>query len=86
MSEDTYRFMAGEGDLSGQPRDALLAVCIAQQQAAGFGHVIDLRLAPCPDCKAPGFNTGWGFWRHVCGAEILSGGETSTACPTRAEQ
>lgn len=62
-------------DLSFDPRLATLACCIANQQKAGFGNYIDLRQVECPECKAPGFNTGWGFWQHACGNQILPDGE-----------
>lgn len=61
-------------------RLALMAVCVAHQQNAGFKTYIDLRQAPCQDCGGAGFNTGWGYWLHVCGAEVMSGGEPSAPC------
>lgn len=75
------RFMRGHGNLVRDRRLKLLACCIVEQQRAGFGDVVDLRQWPCPACKAPGFNTGWGFFAHTCGAEVLSDGEWSTSCP-----
>lgn len=52
---------------------ALLAACIVGQQSAGFGTAVDLRQAACPDCGSAGFNTGWGFFKHLCGAEVVNG-------------
>ncbi len=72
----SYRVMAdGEGfeNLAHDPKLLLLAECIADQQTAGFGNVLDLRQAPCPECGAPGFNSGWGFFRHTCGADVTNG-------------
>lgn len=65
----------GVEDLSEDPRLALLAVSVANQQKAGFGPYLDLRQAHCPHCEAPGFNTGWGFWQFTCGLELLAGDE-----------
>ena len=84
-SGDLFRFMEGEGDLSGDPRIRCLAACLVNQQAAGFKHVIDLREAKCPDCDASGFNTGWGYWQFACGAEILTDGTPSKDCGETAE-
>ena len=81
--DDALHFLAGFGDLSADPRLACLAVCVVNQQAAGFRNAIDIREATCPDCKASGFNTGWGFWRFSCGAEILIGGEFGEPCGAR---
>lgn len=82
----TYHYMPvsadDEGyvtDLSKDARLSLLAACIADQQRAGFGDLLDMRQAPCPVCKSPGFNTGWGFFLHTCGAEI-GGGEIMRTC------
>jgi hypothetical protein len=72
-------------DASSDTRCAILAVCVADQQRAGFKSYIDLRQASCPDCTAPGFNTGWGFWRFACGAEILSDGEPCEPCGDKSE-
>lgn len=79
--EDVIRFLAGDGDLSSDPRMANLAACIVMQQGAGFRSVVDLREEHCPDCGASGFNTGWGVWRFACGAEIHPDGEPATLCP-----
>jgi hypothetical protein len=82
----SYRLLKGgpsEGfvvNLCDDERLALLAGCIADQQRAGFGDVLDLRQIECPCCTAPGFNTGWGFWRHTCGAE--SHDEGVSGCKT----
>lgn len=90
MSEEViYRFMKGvDGapSLHADARLALMAVCVATQQSAGFGPVIDVREAKCPICRAPGFNTGWGVFRHTCGAEYHNDDEGTTAepCPKRA--
>ena len=67
----------GEHNLADDPKLRLLAFCIISQQDAGFkdGHgntFVDLRQGECPTCKGAGFNTGWGFWKFVCGAEILN--------------
>ncbi|MCP5087904.1 MAG: hypothetical protein GY952_14015 [Rhodobacteraceae bacterium] len=80
---EVIKFMAGGGDLSEDPKLALLATCIINQQRAGFKNVVDLREELCPDCNAPGFNTGWGFLRFTCGAEILSCGEEAEPCGER---
>lgn len=78
----TFRFLkagrewaesGGGPNHADNPKLALMAVCVANQQKAGFGPVIDIREAPCPNCRAPGFNTGWGFFQHTCGAEVLAG-------------
>ena len=63
------------------PVIALLAVCIHSQQAAGFREAIDLRQVECPDCGSEGFNSGWGYWRFVCGAEVLTDGTPGEPCP-----
>lgn len=68
-------------NLADDPKIALLAACIVNQQVAGFKKRVDLRQVSCVDCGAPGFNTGWGYWRYLCGAEILSDGEPSAPCP-----
>lgn len=86
--ETEYRYAPdsdGTVNLATDLRLSLLAVCVASQQGAGFKNYLDLREAPCPECKAPGFNTGWGYWMHTCGAEILSDGEISEACRARKE-
>lgn len=72
----SYSVMAdseGFENLAHDPKLRLLAECIADQQAAGFRFVLDLRQAPCPGCGAPGFNTGWGYFRHTCGSEVTNG-------------
>lgn len=88
MSMDsTFMFMAataddkaaGVVDHASDPTIRLLAQCVASQQAAGFKTLIDIRQIPCPICKAPGFNDGWGAWIYTCGAEIV-GGEISEPC------
>lgn len=72
-------------NLADDPKLALLATCVISQHNAGFndrnGHPLaDLREAHCEGCGAPGFNTGWGYWKHTCGAEVLSDGEESEPC------
>lgn len=74
-----------EPNLADDPKIALLAVCIVSQQSAGYrdkqgNAVVDLRQTSCPECSSPGFNTGFGFWRCVCGAELLPEGELSEPC------
>lgn len=88
-AEEFYRFAVGGGE-EGFPHNyaedetiALLAVCVAHQQAAGFKRYLDLRAIECA-CGARGFNTGWGAWRFVCGAEVLSDGTPSEPCPKQA--
>jgi len=78
--EVRVRFLSGDGDLSTDPRLALLATCIVSQQAAGFREAVDLRESKCPDCGSPGFNTGWGAWVFTCGAEWLTDGEPASQC------
>ncbi len=51
-------------------RDRLLAECVASQTKANFPHP-DARVFRCLECGADGFNTGWGYTKHVCGAEIM---------------
>lgn len=80
---------AGLVNLAGDAKMRLLATCIISQQHAGFEDrkgrpVVDLREAKCESCGAPGFNTGWGYWKHECGAEVLSGGEESEPCGAKA--
>ena len=74
MAEDQeVKFMqssGGELNLADEPKLALLATCIISQQAAGFkdatgNPVADLRAAKCTHCASPGFNTGWGYWKHT---------------------
>jgi hypothetical protein len=89
-TEITYRFAPAEDesvtDLSKDHRLAMLACCVASQQSAGFRDWIDIREAKCPDCNAPGFNTGWGVWRFACNAEIHSDGEPCEPCPKPKDQ
>lgn len=61
-------------------RDALMAVCVALQQGAGFKTYIDLREPRCLDCGASGFNTGWGYFQYTCGLEVMSDGEPCAPC------
>lgn len=78
-----FRFTSskpGEANLVEDEKIKFLATCIVSQQRAGFGDVIDLREGRCPDCKAIGFNTGWGYFAYTCGAEILSDGEEGKQC------
>lgn len=86
--ERAFRF-AVDGDscinLAGDRRIALLAVCVASQQGAGFGDYLDLRQVECPACRAPGFNTGWGAWRFTCGAEVLGGEDVDFTEPCGAK-
>lgn len=72
----------GTTNLAHDPRLQLLACCIVHQQHAGFRGYIDLREVPCHDCGAPGFNTGFGYFLHTCGAEILSDGTQVEPCGT----
>lgn len=84
----TYRFAEDDGftqNLAHDPRLALFAVCIASQQSAGFKTHLDLRQDKCPRCEGPGFNTGWGVYRFVCGAEVLNDEEGDFAAPCKAE-
>ncbi len=73
----------GATNLADDERLALMACCVASQQNAGFKDYIDIRQTPCPECKGAGFTTGWGYWRFVCGAEILADGEKSEPCRRR---
>ncbi len=73
------RFLAGDGDLSGDERLKLLAVCVLHQQNAGFRNVIDMREAHCL-CGASAFNTGWGYWLAECGTEISADAEEPIRC------
>lgn len=59
-------------DNSKDRRLALMAECVVRQQRNGFKNRIDLRECRCPSCGGAGFNTGSGYWKFVCGAEILS--------------
>lgn len=77
-----YQFAADDGastNLASDPKIASLASCIANQQRAGFKTLLDLRQASCPQCRAPGFNTGWGYFAFTCGAEV-SGDEMMAPC------
>lgn len=78
--EKVYRFMPVAAEDAGHVEDLsqsavhrILAVCIATQQRAGFRELLDMRLLKCPDCGAPGFNSGWGYWQFECGNEVLNG-------------
>lgn len=82
MSKETeIKFMRSDDadkNLADDPRIALIASCVVMQQAAGFrdkkgNAVVDLRQIDCPECDAPGFNTGWGVFLFQCGAEITTG-------------
>lgn len=57
----------------------LLDECLSSQKNAGFKFE-DRREEPCPLCKAKGFNTGWGYWKYECGAEVLTSGEIDQEC------
>jgi hypothetical protein len=93
MTDDTieYKFMVGGtedgwiANHANDPKLALLACCVASQQTAGFRNVIDLREALCPECKASGFNTGWGVFRYSCGGETHNDDEGTWAEPCGAE-
>lgn len=82
--EIVFKFMrdadADSINLADNPVMALAAVCVCSQQAAEFRECIDLRQVKCPDCGSEGFNSGWGYWTFVCGAEILTDGEPSEPC------
>lgn len=83
LTDPGYQFAApgrGMADAATDPRIALIGVCVASQQVAGYGFLIDLREAACPTCRASGFNTGLGFWRYTCGAEILTSGDVDRPC------
>lgn len=81
----TYRFFRsapGATSQEGDSRVSLLAKCVADQQLNGFGEDIDLRQAGCPDCGSAGFNSGWGYWRFVCGSAVRpTDGAFVVACP-----
>lgn len=81
-AEETVRFaeMAGTTPAADQERLNHLAYCIATQQVAGFGSYLDTREFHCADCKAPGFNTGWGYFSFACGLEIGSDAEEQKPC------
>lgn len=87
--KDRYSFMKGApaqgfpANYADDPKMRLFACCIVTQQEAGFGATLDLREVRCETCKAPGFNTGWGYWAHTCGAETLTDGEESQPCSSR---
>jgi hypothetical protein len=59
---------------------SLLDECLETQKAAGFPRE-DRRKIECRECGAPGFNSGWGYWRFECGAEILTDGTPDKDCP-----
>lgn len=76
---DAFRFAEdaeGTTNLANDERLALFAVSISRQQMAGFGSYLDCRQVECPECGAPGFNSGWGFWAFACGGELLTDGES----------
>ena len=80
----------GCANLADDPKIALIAACIVMQQAAGFrdkkgNAVVDLRQINCPDCDAPGFNTGWGCFLFQCGAEIITGDDATMTEPCGAK-
>jgi hypothetical protein len=84
--ERAFRFARserGQISLHKDKKVALLAVCVAYQQAAGFRNYLDLRQFDCPHCAAPGFNSGWGFTIYTCGAEYCSDGSPSVECKKR---
>lgn len=73
----------GVPSLADDSKIGLLTICIAHQQAAGFGIYIDAREFKCPSCQAPGFNTGFGYFKFTCGAEVLTvDGDFTEACPS----
>lgn len=81
-----YQFLKG-GPAQGFPvnfandhKMRLFACCVVTQQEAGLGNTLDLRETACPECSAPGYNTGWGYWSHTCGAEIFTTGEIDQPC------
>jgi hypothetical protein len=71
----------------GEGRDmnelALALTCGFLQAQAGFREP-DMGSGACPNCRMIGFNTGWGYTRFACGAEILNGAEPEwdKPCPT----
>lgn len=90
MAETEIKFMRGDEEgctnLADDPKIALIAACIVMQQSAGFrdkkgNAVVDLRQIDCPECNAPGFNTGWGHWLFQCGAEIIPGDDAHFSEP-----
>ena len=66
-------------NLADDPKIALLAECIISQQEAGFKRngkpLADLREANCYECAASGYNTGWGYFKFLCGMENCNGEE-----------
>lgn len=86
MTTNEMKFLSGgvnEGftvNHAEDPKIALLAVCVAHQQKAGFKNAIDIRETACPECKAPGFNTGWGVFLHTCGCEMHPDGTEAAPC------
>jgi hypothetical protein len=67
------------------PDDFVAAITESQLQAnKGWApeadSLIDNRVVECPDCKAPGMNTCWGYWAYTCGAEVLSDGDQIKPC------
>lgn len=84
--KERYSFLRG-GPAQGFPinyaddsKMRLFACCIVLQQEANFGSTLDLREVHCAKCKSPGFNTGWGYWAHTCGAETMTDGEEGKPC------
>lgn len=94
MADKEIKFMKaepGEPNLADDPKIALIAACIVMQQGAGFrdkkgNPIVDLRQSHCPGCNAPGFNTGWGVWRFLCGAEVLTGEDGGYSKPCGASK
>jgi hypothetical protein len=56
----------------------ILNECLDSQKRAGFKFE-DRRKVTCR-CGASGYNTGWGWWRFECGAEVLSDGNIDVPC------
>lgn len=84
VKERPFRFLRsapGEVNLVESASTKLLAECVVWQQRAGFGDVIDLRQIDCPACHSHGYNTGFGYIKFECGAEMLTDGEDSKPCP-----
>lgn len=77
-NDPPYRF-SELGEVS--ERDRLLAASIANQQRAGFDNLLDIREHNCPDCNAPGFNSGWGVIDFTCGSSWLAGDDSECAIP-----
>jgi hypothetical protein len=64
---------------SGVSRSEFKTEIFALQRGAGFARP-DTREVTCAGCQALGMNTGWGYWKFRCGAEVLSDGEHSSEC------